>query len=157
MVHQSYKFHVFIHRGAMCQNSTTYKFRECTKSRGARPSKKGSGETAENVWRCRNLRSSNQIALFQFWWCHTGLSKGSRLVLITSGKFIAKTVAKMDSKTNHFYWIGLNTVQSKFLTENFFYTVCDQTLFLRVGRRETGMHLIPDTNLSHLKLTPLQN
>ena len=35
--------------------------------------------------------------------CHTGLSKESRLVLIISGKFITKTVAKMDPKTNHFY------------------------------------------------------
>ena len=34
-------------------------------SHGARPSKKGSGETVEKVWRCKNLHSSNQIALFQ--------------------------------------------------------------------------------------------
>ena len=45
--------------------------------------------------------------------CHTGLSKESRLVLITSGKFIAKTVAKMDFKTNNFCWVGVNTVEIK--------------------------------------------
>ena len=62
---------------------------------GAQPSKKTVWwNCVEEVWGCRNLGSSIQITPFQIWWyrCHTGLSKKSRLMLITSGKLITKTV-----------------------------------------------------------------
>jgi len=47
------------------------------------PQKRVWWNCVEKVWHCRNLRSPNQIAPFQIWWCHTGLSKESRLVLIS--------------------------------------------------------------------------
>ena len=47
--------------------------------------KRGSGETVQKVWRCRNVGSSNQIAPFQIDYVMRTFQKISGLRLITSG------------------------------------------------------------------------
>ena len=71
------------------------------------PQKRVWWNCVQKVWHCRNLGSSNQIAI---WWCHTGLSKESQLVLITSGKLIAKNWRKWTLKPIISVGLGRNKV-----------------------------------------------